>query len=263
MPNRTDIDFQYSFLDPLREKPLNTVVEPPTTTSADDPLNLLQQTRPNQSATGQARLSNVFGHQDAHPVVLDLLMTRQYGPEWLGWEGETIEHRVPLDFHSNISVLNLSKLQAMRTMHMVDSFWQRWEIFCWCLMPLNGVFPDFEIMQVPTVAQCMVAVDIANRTRDDMLWDAEIKAYLEVVHRHDEILVPQSPLDFVTVDTVGYPIDVAAIRKRWPEVRVNPTKAVGGDTVEDEQLRRMLDVYDVLEQSRRQLHQQLREVLNA
>lgn len=265
MPNNTEIDFRNSFLSQAAAErlPPTSVIEPPTTAAADDPLNLLQQMRPNQHVAGSVRSSNMFGHQDAHPVVLDVMMTQRYGPEWLGWEGETIEHRVPLDFHSNISVLNLSKLQAMRTLHMVDSFWQRWEIFCWCTMSLNGVFPDFEVMQVPTVAQCMVAVDIANRTRDDMQWDDEIKTYLAVVHRHDEILVPQAPLDFVTLDTTGYPIDVDEIKKRWPEVRANAAKAVGGETVEDEQLRRMLGVYDVLVQSGVQLRAQLREVLNA
>ena len=260
----TDTSFNAEFLRSLvdeRNVP-NLVVEPPTTASKDDPLDLQSSGPALRDTTGRVTVVNVFRHQDAHPVVLDILMSQKYGPEWIDGEGETIEHRIPLDFRSSISTLNLSKLQAMRTLHMVDAFWQRWEIFCWCCMPLNGIFPDFDSMQVPSVAQCAIAVDMANRVRDDMQWTEEIKNYLAVVHRHDEILVPQAPLDFVKVDTEGYPIDVANIAMRWSGVRASG-KAPTGDTVEDEQLRRMLMVHEVLEDSRAQLRDQLREVLHA
>jgi len=129
-------------------------------------------------------------------------------------------------------------------------------------MALNGVPPDFEVMQVPTVAQCMIAVDIANRVRDDVDWSTEVKTYIAIVHRHDEILVPQAPLDFVKVDTDGLPIDVPNILKRWRDVRTSEKPPIG-DTVEDEQLRRMLDVYKILEDSRANLRQQLKEILYA
>jgi hypothetical protein len=263
MPNLTDTDLKYQFLKPPadeRQAP-SLVVEPPTTASADDPFDL-QNMGPGRPVSGRVGPSNVMSHQEAHPVVLDIMMTKKYGPEWLGWEGETIEHRVPQDFRSSISLLNLSKLQAMRTLHLVDAFWQRWEVFCWCCMPLNDIFPDFEVMQVPTVAQCMVAVDIANRTRDDMQWSSEVREYLSVVHRHDELLVPQAPLDFVRVDTEGFPIDVPDILKRWQDVRVSG-RVPADETVEDEQLRRMLMAYQALEASRSILRLQLKEVLNA
>jgi hypothetical protein len=261
MNNLTDTDFETKFLklpNDNRDAP-NLVVERPTSSEKGDPTD-----RPRAGSSlelsGVLRPSNVFRHQQAHPIVLDLLMSQKYGVEWLDWEAETIEYRVPRDFQSSVSLLNLSKLQAMRTLHMVDSFWQRWEIFCWCCMPMNDIFPDFETMQVPTVAQCMLAVDYANRTRDDMVWSDEIKAYLAAVHRHDDILVPQPPLDFVHVDTDGFPIDVQDIVKRWPDVRATG-RAPTYQTVEDEQLRRMLDVNQMLESSRSRLREQLKQVV--
>lgn len=200
---------------------------------------------------------NIFRHPDAHPLVLDLLLIDKYKEEWLGWEHETLEHRIPRDFGvDRVSDLNVSKIQAMKTLHLVDSFWQRWEVFVWVAMPLNARFPDFHVMQVPTVFQCMVAVDIANRVRDDMEWDDEIKHYLEVVHRHDGILLPQSPLSFVEVDTAGLPVDMGDVIERWPRVRAS-RKAPTGETPEDEQLRRMLEIYEGIELKRAQLRQQL------
>lgn len=262
MTNLTDTDFENRFLKlPADERSApSLVVERPTTGQPDDPAD-----RPHagtkRDLRGVVSRDNIFRHQHAHPIVLDVLLSQQYGPEWLVWEAETIEHRVPQDFKSTVSQLNLSKVQAVRTLHLVDSFWHRWEIFCWCCMPMNDIFPDFDVMQVPTVAQCVLSVDVANRVRDDMAWSDEMKAYLSMVHRHDEILVPQPPLEFVRVDTDGFPIDVPDILKRWPDVRVL-NRAPTGQTVEDEQLRRMLDVHQMLEASRYRLQQQLKQVVH-
>lgn len=200
---------------------------------------------------------NVFRHPDAHPLVLDLLLIHKYGQEWLGWESETIELRVPKDFAvDRLSDLNLSKLQAMKTLHLVDSYWERWEIFVWCTMPLNGIFPDFEIMQVPTVAQCMISVDIANRIRSDVAWSDELKDYLSVVHRHDGVLFPQPPLAFVHVDTSSFAVDAPQVSQAWPRVRAS-RQAPREMTPEAEQLRRMLELYEFVEQHRAQLREQL------
>lgn len=200
---------------------------------------------------------NIFRHPDAHPLVLDLLLIGKYGEDWLGWESDTIGVSVPTDFGvDRISDLNIAKIQAMKTLHLVDSFWQRWEVFNWCAMPITSTFPDFEVMQVPTVLQCACAVDVANRVRNDMVWSDEVKVYLALVHKHDGILVPQPPLDFVSVDTSGLPVDIDDIAKRWAMVR-SERKAPTESTPEDEQLRRMLDLFWGLEQYRARMRQQL------
>lgn len=216
-----------------------------------------------KEAESGATRQNIWRHPDAHPVALDYMLLQKYGVDWMNWEPETLELRIPQDFDTQtLSDLNLSKIQACKTLHFVDTFWQRWEVFAWCTMPFNNVFPDFNVMQVPTVAQCAVAVDMARRLRTDVDYELEVKAYLEVVHRHDGILTPIDPLDFVTVDTTEVALDVADVRHRWPSVRSSGS-APKGATMEDEQLRRMLDVHHFLEESRTRLRQQLRLVLHA
>ena len=202
-------------------------------------------------------IGNLFRHPDAHPIVLDLCLLRKYGADWYGWEPETLELRIPQDFKtSEVSDLVMSKIQAVKTLHLVDTFWQQWEVFGWCAMPFNGVFPDFHVMQVPSVAQCMVAVEIANQIRVDVPWSTEVAAYLEAVHRHDGIFVPQPPLDFVHVDVEGYPLEPKEIRVLWSVVE-KTDKMPTGDTVTAEQLRRMLVAKRALEESRVFLRSQL------
>lgn len=199
---------------------------------------------------------NLWRHPDAHPIALDLLLIRKYGVEWLEWEPETLQLVIPEDFSTpSLSDLNLSKLQACKTLHLVDSFWQSWEVFLACTMPFNGEFPDFRIMQVPTVAQCLVACDVAHRIRDDVEWSNEMKEYVGTVYRHDGIFLALPPADFVHL-VAPEEIDQKTLAVRWNEVR-SAGKAPTGDTHMDEQLRRLLTANDFLEESRVRLQKQL------
>jgi hypothetical protein len=213
------------------------------------------------STPSSVTLHNVFSHPDTHPLILDLLLLRRYGPDWLDWEPETVKAAILHDFSTNnVSDLNLAKLNACKALHLVDSFWQRWEVFTWLTMALNGVFPDFNIMQVPTVGQMLVAVDIANKIRVDTAWSDEMQAVMKTVYMHDGILVPVPPVDFFTIDTDA--VDVDDIDKKWPGVR-SSHHAPSADTITDEQLRRMLAVTKYLEESRTRLNKQMELIPNA
>ncbi len=206
---------------------------------------------------------NLFQHPDAHPIALDLALLRKYGPEWFDWEHETVEWRIPQDFKTtSISDLNMNKILAIKTLHVIQTPWTNWEVFNWVVAPLNGMFPDFDILQVPTYAQCMVAVDIAARVRTDVPWSEEVQLFIETVARHDGIFVMIEPLDFVALDASNTIVDTATIKERWSSVR-RSGDAPTADTVEDEQLRRLLDAHDYLRDNREQLRRQLPQVLDA
>jgi hypothetical protein len=203
---------------------------------------------------------NLFQHPDAHPAVLDFLLLQKYGAEWLGWEPETLQERILGDFHTSaVSDLNMSKIQAMKTLHLVNTPWKTWEVFLWTAMPLNGLFPDFWSMQVPTPAQCLVAIDIFRSVRRDIEWGDEVKNYLAVVWRHEGMFVPTEPAEFVQVDAVGTGADVAKIREMWPSVRKDGV-APRDETVDAEQLRRMLDAHKYLLEERSAFDQQATQV---
>jgi len=198
----------------------------------------------------------LLAHPETHPVIVDLALLQKYGPEWLEWEPETVQLRAGQDF-GTISDLNFSKAMAMKTLHLVDSFWEQWEVFNWCVHPFNSLFPDFEVMQAPTVAQAMAAVDVANRVREDVSWSEEVRLFLGVVHRHEGMFVPQPPVDrLAIIDTTNVDIDLDAVKKAWPSVRVSG-KAPSAQTSEAEQLRRMLTAHDFLTESRNRLKAQL------
>lgn len=237
----------------LEEEP-TVVVE---TTQGDEEENPALPDPPSPKAVAGAAVSTLFRNPDAHPVALDLSLIKKYGAEWLGWEYETLLTRVTQDFQTpTIADVNVEKLQACKSIHLVDDFWHKWEVFNACVAALNGSFADFQRLQAHSVPECMLAVDIANRLRDDVRWSSEITTFLAVVHQHDGVLCPQPPLDFVHVPTADIPGDYAAVRARWPSVRA-AGKAPTGDSIEDEQLRRMLGAHRYLEAARKRLENQL------
>jgi hypothetical protein len=200
---------------------------------------------------------NLFKNLDTHPILLDLVLLRKYGDTWLGLEMESLVELIKADFRTQtVSDVNLEKIQACRALHLVDDFWLRWEVFLPCCAAFNGYLADFDHAQSPDVAECMVAVDIANRLRDDVTWSSEVAGYLACVHRYNSELCPQAPLDFVQVDTTGLSVDCAEVARRWTGVRAEG-KAPTGNSVEDEQLRRMLGSLLYLESARSKLRSQL------
>lgn len=213
--------------------------------------------------TAAVTAKNFWHHPDTHPIALDLMLLRRYGPQFLEWEAETLRRAVSEDFHSsNLSEVNLTKLQAVKALHLVDTFWEDWEVFLWCTMSLNGIFPDFSVLQAPTVPQCLLAIDTANHLRDDMPWGEEIKAFLEVSFRHDGLLVALAPIDFIKIARDPDLADFQGIEARWPKVRAS-RRAPGAETPEDEQLRRMLAAHESLEENRERLRHQLSLVAHA
>ena len=206
---------------------------------------------------------NLFQHPSAHPLILDLALLKKYGPEWLLWDIETVLWRVPQDFRTaTISDLNLGKLQAVKVLHYVDSFWQKWEVFNWCTAAFNNLFADFGAVQVPSAAQMSVAVDIANRIRTDVPWELEVKLFIENALKFEGVFYPPEPLRFVSVAPDNALVDVQNIAQEWPAVMASDQMPTA-DTITAEQLRRTLAAHRFLKESQTRLVSQLPMVKNA
>lgn len=208
------------------------------------------------------RAGNLFQHHEAHPYVLGLVLLQKYGPEWMEWEPEIVVARILHDFQTNsVSDLTMDKIQAVKTLHYADSYWTRWEVFLACTMPFTNLHPDFQVLQVPTAAQCAVSVHIASKIRNDVPWSDEVKAFIASAVKFDGVMCAMPPLEFVPVDGDGHWLDCEEIRKRWPKV-LESGKAPTAQTVEDEQLRRLLAIDNEVKASDSRLREQLRMVFH-
>ena len=240
------------------EVPATSGAEAPTveveTTGAGDPR---PRASPPPTSPRAPTIRDVFGHPSAHAIVLELLLFQKFGVEWLGWEVETLERRISEDFPgAPLSEVNLEKIQACRALHLSDSFWREWQVFSPLVLALTGTIADFSILQLPTVVECLLAVDVARRVRNDVAWSDEVRRYLGVVHRHEGFLCPLPPLDFVELETGELAVDVRLVRELWPVVR-KLGRVAKAPPIEAEQLRRMLEADRSLKEYQAELRAQL------
>lgn len=139
--------------------------------------------------------SNLFSHPEAHPFVLDMALLKAFQLDWFSWEPDTIFEEIQKTFNTSIADVNRVKILACMTLHVVDSFWEQWEVFENTILALNGIIPRIGYMQPPDVPLLMVGVDIANSIRKEEYSD-EVSRYAAACFLHEHISYAPKPLEF-------------------------------------------------------------------
>lgn len=140
---------------------------------------------------------NVFGHHDAHPLLLDALLLQKYGPLWLDWEPETIWSEINDDFKQDVSVHNRNKIQAVKLCHLVDSPWTDWDVFVVTVQAFNNNIPDFRTLQRPTIAQILNAVEIMDKIKseDEVKFSEEVMKFIAACFLDDGVVYLPPPIN--------------------------------------------------------------------
>lgn len=139
--------------------------------------------------------ANLFKHPDAHPVVLDMALLKVFHLDWLDWLADTLFAEIEHEFKTPISEGNRLKIMATKTLHVVDSFWDHWEVFEKIIAGLNGVVPQMQLIQPPDLAALYAGIDIASGVRQETFGD-EVKRYCAAVFLHENVTYAAPPLDF-------------------------------------------------------------------
>lgn len=172
---------------------------------------------------------------DAHPIALDVLYLKRFGPDFLSWAPETVQTRGIAEF-GTLSNSSAQKLLACKTLHLVDTYWLRWESFVWCTMGFFGTPPDLDVMQVPTPAQAVLSLSYARRIRSDVEWSTELKNFLRELLTFQGIFYPPDILAFAQPDLAAYGVPPMNARLEDGELREK----------QQEQLRRRKVLEDLL-----------------
>lgn len=212
---------------------------------------------------------NLFVHHDTHPVVYDVLLLKKYELDWFNWEYTTLWTMIMRDFRvPSISDHARNKIQAIRTLHINEWFWTKWEVFCWITQAFNNNIPDFQVLQKPSVAQIFAAVDIASLVRDDEEFSAELQMFIAACLVDEGIIYAPAPVKFCqdeivtllnnlkTGEIAGSIRDIAA---KWQLDSRKPIEEVElRETPIDIQIARLLVAKEYLDLRRRQMKDQLR-----
>lgn len=140
---------------------------------------------------------NLFVHHDTHPVVFDLALLAKYDTAWFEWDPDTLWKEIKEDFHvSSISDHARAKIQAIKTLHINEWFWDKWEVFCWITQALNNNIPDFQVIQKPTVPQLLNAVDIATMVRSGEEFIQEVQSWVAASVVEEGVFYVPDPIKF-------------------------------------------------------------------
>lgn len=159
--------------------------------------------RADPDASTPVSVRNLFTHQDAHPVALQLSLLRAFGQEWVDWEPETLWAEIQRVFKSQISELARNKVQAIKTVLVSSGPWEDWQVFEKVMQALNGVIPKWEFMQAPNIEQLYAGIDILSALRKGEFSD-EVKLYMAAAVLNDDVIFVPPPLDFLQVE-VSHP----------------------------------------------------------
>ncbi len=138
---------------------------------------------------------NLFSHPDAHPVVLDMALLRFFGLDWFSWLSETLFSEIERVFKTSIAEVNRSKILAVQNLHVIDAFWDHWEIFEKGLTALNGGVPQLKVIQPPDLSSLLAGVDIANSIRKEEFSD-EVSRYVAAAVLNEHVTYAPPPIDF-------------------------------------------------------------------
>jgi hypothetical protein len=138
---------------------------------------------------------NLFSHPDTHPVVLDMVLFKKFGISWFEWLSDTLFHEIEREFNTHIAEVNRLKIMAANTLHTIDAYWDRWEIFEKVIAGINGTIPQIEVMQPPSLPSLLAGVDIVDSIRQEQFSD-EVKRYCAAVFLNEHTTYAPPPLDF-------------------------------------------------------------------
>jgi len=226
---------------------------------------------------GTARISkkNLFVHHDTHPVVFDVALLAQYDLDWFLWLPQTLWQEIKRDFRvPSISDHTCAKIQALRTLHINEWFWTRWEVFCWITQALNNNIPDFQVIQKPSIAQLLHAVDIAEMVRTGEEFSQEVQGWVASCLVDDGVFYAPKTIAFCQDEIVQLlgelKIDnfenlISSVQERFREVQSLTDEAwrsspepILQENVVDIQVAKLKVSEDYLAMRRRQLKDQLR-----
>lgn len=174
---------------------------------------------------------NLFRNSATHPLVLYTFLLDKYGPIWITWRPDSLWIVIERDFKTNLASITKEKINAIKTLMMVDSFWRDWEVFEKVTQALNNNTVRFDIIQPPTLGQMWNAVTIARGARPDVTeFEPEVAGYVAAAAQEEGVEYLPPPLDFAQIILGDPPKDVV---KRFKELSKSGTAVEFQETAAD------------------------------
>lgn len=132
---------------------------------------------------------------DTDPLAIDLTLVGNFGKDWIGWEPETLWEMIGRIGGQNLAQEVKDKVQALKTLHAGDYFWEDEGVFEKVAIALNGIQPNFEERQNLNIPQIAKAVNISARIKTTP-FSEEIAAHVAAKAHQEGFLILPTMLAF-------------------------------------------------------------------
>ena len=208
---------------------------------------------------GPTSIKMAFTNKDSHPLVLNLILLKEFGKEYLGWEPETCWFEIQRTWGVSVSESSRNKVQAIRTCHVSDQPYERWEIFEKVALGLLGMSPRFDLIQKTTPHRASVALEVFGHVRPEKTISSEVYKYISACMLDYGMVYGPGPLAPCNVHTLPYSSksQISAVKER---VLRGATPSFDGADMNDIQVMKSLSVKDFNAQISRMLLAQLKRL---
>ncbi len=196
--------------------------------------------------TGPSATKKAFTNSATHPLLLDLIMVKKFGPEYLSWEPETCWQEVKLTWGTTVSESCRNKIQAVRTCHVSERPYESWEVFEKVAVGLSGMSPRFDLIQRVTPQSMAVAVDVMTQIKEKRNISEEVYRYIAAGMLDDGFVLGVGPLEPVNkylASRVGEKLQKEVgreLKSRRPDISVQAMKSLSVKDYVESQSRALL-----------------------
>jgi hypothetical protein len=139
---------------------------------------------------------NLYTFENTHPSIL-YLRTKKLIDGFETWEGEVVSSEIKRLTGQEISVANLNKLMAAKTLIISDAPWHYWEVFNHVILGLNGYPPSIDILHKPELHELWYGVETMNILRqENFREDSDVPKYVAAVLLEENVQYAPRPLEF-------------------------------------------------------------------
>lgn len=130
---------------------------------------------------GPKNASSAFQHRLSHPLLLELLLLKEFGPEYLEWEPETLWTELAHTYGQAPSASVKSKVQSVRACQVSDAPYLEWEAFEKVCRGYGGSRVRFDFHQPPKPENAAAFVHGLGLIRENVKVSDEVFRYLAAV----------------------------------------------------------------------------------
>jgi len=200
-----------------------------------------------------------FAKASTHPLLLDLILVKEFKGDYLVWEPETLWKEIELTFGTTISELNKNKVQALRSCHVVDTPYEEWNVFEKVAVSFSNSIPKFDVMQKPSPHSCATAIENMQHIREKKISE-EIYRYVAAILQDEGHAYGPGPLKPCNQYLKSY-VSKELQKKVAAALKKNTIPTFDGTREEDVQVAKAMSIEDFVEFDSRRLLKQMNLVL--